>query len=260
MSLASRCQSALKHLAYRCGFSLRRIRKPKRFEVAGADAGRVRPRLHTIDPYAGFDPAAWPADTHGWGSDSPAFGELVARLRPARVIEVGTWKGASALAIADHLQRLELDAEIICVDTWLGALEMWSNPDDPSRYGSLRLHHGYPRLYYTFLANVARAGHQSRITPFPVPSITAAQWFALHGIRAELIYIDGSHKEEDVYQDLVAYWDLTADGGVLFGDDWSWDGVRMAVERFADEQSLTIEHLHDKWVIQRHQAPPSPVA
>lgn len=66
-----------------------------------------------------------------------------------------------------------------------------------------------------------------------------------------MIYIDGSHEEEDVYQDLVSWWDLVRDGGVLFGDDWTWDGVRLAVERFAAENSLTITHRHDKWELEK---------
>jgi cephalosporin hydroxylase len=55
---------------------------------------------------------------------SVAFGELVEELRPARIFEVGTWKSGSALNITRHVTRLGLDAEILCVDTWLGALEM----------------------------------------------------------------------------------------------------------------------------------------
>ncbi|GAA5483639.1 class I SAM-dependent methyltransferase [Haloferula sargassicola] len=245
--LKTQLQTLLKGLAYRCGFSLRKLRGAKRFEVTGDRAGRVRPLLHQVDPYEGFDPTAWPDDASGWGSDSPAFGELIAQVRPRRIIEVGTWKGGSALTMAAGLDEAGIEAEIICVDTWLGALEMWEDLDDPTRHGSLHLRHGYPTLYYTFLANIVRAGHTETITPFPVPSITAAQWCSLHGIKADLIYLDGSHEEEDVYQDLVAWWDLVREGGVLFGDDWSWDGVRMAVQRFAGEQRLSITHRHDKW-------------
>lgn len=249
--MKSRLQSLLKRGAYHLGFSLKRLRDAKRFEVAGDRDQRVRPLLHKNDPYSGFDPSEWPDDASGWGSDSPAFGELVEEIRPRRIIEVGTWKGGSALTLAGQLQRLGLDAEILCVDTWLGALEMWTDLDDESRHGSLRLRHGYPTLYFTFLANVVRAGHSDRITPFPVPSVTAAQWCALQGVRADLIYIDGSHEEDDVYQDLTAWWDLVREGGVLFGDDWQWDGVRLAVERFAKENGLPIAHRHDKWELRR---------
>ncbi|RYD62752.1 MAG: hypothetical protein EOP83_13820, partial [Verrucomicrobiaceae bacterium] len=170
MSLARHAQSFAKSVAYRLGFSLKRLRTAQRATAVSDDfTGKVRPRLHRTDPYKGFDASAWPDDASGWGSDSEAFGELIEELRPSRIIEVGTWKGGSALNLASHLQRLNLDAEILCVDTWLGALEMWTDLDDPSRHGALGLRHGYPTLYYRFLANVCRAGHQDRITPPPPP-------------------------------------------------------------------------------------------
>lgn len=244
--------SLLKSIAYRCGFSLRRLRPA--IGLGNSESlftGRIRPLLHRVDPYEGFDPAPWPDDSSGWGSESPAFGELIESIRPTRIIEIGTWKGGSALNMARHLDRLGLDAEILCVDTWLGALEMWTDLDDLTRHGSLNLRHGYPSLYYTFLGNVTRSGLQRFITPFPVPSLTAAQWCALRGIHADLIYLDGSHEEEDVYQDLITWWDIVAPGGILVGDDWSWDGVRLAVERFAKENRLSISHRHDKWELKR---------
>ncbi|QJE96959.1 class I SAM-dependent methyltransferase [Luteolibacter luteus] len=252
MSLSRQVQRWIKGIAYHCGFSLRRLRSAKANVSTGGDfAGKVRPLLHKVDPYQGFDWQSLPDDRSGWGSDSTAFGELVAAIKPRRIIEVGTWKGGSALTLAEALEKQGLDAEIICVDTWLGALEMWTDQEDAGRFGSLALKHGYPTLYYQFLANVCRAGQQTRITPFPIPSVTAAQWFSLRDVRADLIYIDGSHEEDDVYQDLVSYWDLVRPGGVLFGDDWSWDGVRLAVERFARENSLPITHRHDKWELKR---------
>jgi len=241
-------QSAVKSLAYRCGFSLRRLRPAKQMGANTREgAGRIRPLLHRQDPYHGFESAAWPDDASGWGSDSPAFAELIGKCRPQRVIEVGTWKGGSALTIARELGKLGLDSEILCVDTWLGALEMWLDLDDPSRHGALDLRHGFPSIYFRFLANVVRAGEQARITPFPIPSLTAAQWCAMRGVKADMIYIDASHEEDDVYQDLVAWWDRVRPAGILFGDDWSWDGVRLAVQRFAREVSLPIHHCHDKW-------------
>ena len=47
--------------------------------------------LHPVDPYAGFDFAARPLDAHGWGSDTPAFLELIRAQKPQLIIEVGTW-------------------------------------------------------------------------------------------------------------------------------------------------------------------------
>ncbi len=61
---------------------------------------RIRPLLHEVDPYAGFEPL--PPVYVGWnlGGDSPLFHELIEQVRPQTVIEVGTWLGGSAVTKA----------------------------------------------------------------------------------------------------------------------------------------------------------------
>ncbi|MES2572206.1 MAG: CmcI family methyltransferase [Verrucomicrobiota bacterium] len=251
-------QSLIKTALYRLGFSIRKIR-PRRVTTSAAgsarevppDAGELHALLHKEDLFAGFDYQRIPLDLHGWGSQSPAFAELIREQRPRLIIEVGTWKGGSALEMARLLEEASLPAAILCIDTWLGALEFWTELDDPQRHGSLKLKHGYPSVYYQFLANVCHRGAQKRIVPFPQTSSIAGLWLRHYGIRADLIYLDGSHEEEDVYEDLLRYWEVLADGGVLFGDDYSWDGVRLAVERFAREEGIGIAFLADKWVLRK---------
>ena len=242
----------LKSLLMRWGFVLKRrrqvmVRKP------GGDRtlapGGLMEAIHGTDVYEGFEFGAFSCDLQGWGGDSPAFGELIKAVRPALVIEVGTWKGASAVSMADAAASEGLSTTIVCVDTWLGALEFRTDQADAERFRALECRHGYPQVYYRFLANVCHRGHQQRIVPFPMDSASAALWFMSHGVKAGLIYIDASHEEEAVYQDLVDYHQLLAPGGRIFGDDWDWAGVRAAVTNFAKSYGLTIAHCHDKWVL-----------
>jgi hypothetical protein len=250
MSLHSLVKSAF----YRLGFSIKRVRPVARKVAASGKVSKseqIRSMLHATDPYEGFDPSPWPLDLHGWGSTVPAFSELIGQVRPKLIVEAGTWKGGSAIHMADQVVAAGLDAQIVCVDTWLGALEFWTSQDDPKRYKSLQLKNGYPQVYYQFLANVCHKGHQQRIIPFPQTSTHGALWLRYFGFTAELIYIDASHEEEDVYADLLAYWEVLAPGGVMFGDDWSWDGVRVAVLRFARETGVTQRFIGDKWVLDK---------
>ena len=242
----------LKSLFLRWGFVLKRrrqvmVRKP------AADCTLVPEDLmaaiHGTDVYEGFAFHDVPCDLQGWGGDSPALDELIKEARPALVIEVGTWKGASAVSMADAAAREGLSTKIVCVDTWLGALEFRTDQAYDDRFRALECRHGYPQVYYRFLANVCHRGHQGRIVPFPLDSASAALWFMSHGVKAGLIYIDASHEEEAVYQDLVDYRQLLAPGGMMFGDDWDWAGVRAAVSNFARDGGLTITHCHDKWVL-----------
>ena len=238
------------------GYSIKRLRKPCSVKGDHDGAGAewdLAGLLHSVDPYVGFDFNQYPRDLSGWGSDSQAFDELISLLpSPTLIVEVGTWKGASAIEMAKALDRHHQakKAQILCIDTWLGALEFWTNHDDAERYGSLKLNHGYPTVYYQFLANVCHAGFQDVVIPFPQTSTIAAQFLRTHAIQADLIYIDGSHEEEDVYQDLQDYWPILKPSGTVFGDDYSWDGVRLAVERFAKEAKKTVKFSHDKWLIQ----------
>lgn len=241
-----------KSLLWRHGFVLKRrrqaiVRKSTAHVASSPEA--LMHAIHGADIYEGFDFRQFPCDLQGWGGDSPAFAELVREVKPALVIEVGTWKGASAVSMAEAASRQGLPTIILCIDTWLGALEFRMEQDDPERFQALDCRHGYPQVYYRFLANVCHRGHRQRIVPFPLDSASAALWLMFHGIKAEMIYIDASHEEEAVYQDLLDYRELLAPGGKIFGDDWEWASVRAAVSSFARDHRLTISHCHDKWVL-----------
>ena len=248
--------SLIKTAFYKAGYSVKRIRPTSRAPAASLERENggtpdVMRLLHKTNPYDGFDFQAVSYDAHGWGGESPAFRELLSQARPRLIVEVGTWKGASALEMARITRELDLTTQIVCIDTWLGALEFWTDQEDPKRYLSLQLRHGYPTAYYQFLANVCHQGFQDRIIPFPQTASIAALWFRYYGVTADVIYLDASHEEEDVYQDLCNYWELVSERGILFGDDYAWDGVRLAVDRFAKEDGSRVAFIADKWVLRK---------
>ena len=98
-----------------------------------------------------------------------------------------------------------------------------------------------------------KRGCQDYIVPFPNTSLIGARWFAKQKLQADVIYVDGSHEEDDVYLDLKSYWPILRPGGVLFGDDWNttWYGVICAVNRFARERSLEIHHTPNRWILHK---------
>jgi len=242
----------LKSLFLRFGFVLKRRRHVSRRASSPSEClhpADLMMAIHGRDVYAGFDYRKYERDPAGWLSSSAAFAELIREVRPGLIIEVGSWKGASAIEMAEVAKQEESDTKILCIDTWLGALEFRLDQNDPERFLALECEHGYPRVYYRFLANVCHAKHPQRIIPFPLDSATAALWLMTHGIKADLIYIDGSHEEEAVYNDLLDYREVLSSRGRMFGDDWDWASVRSAVSAFARDHKLRIEHCHDKWVL-----------
>jgi len=151
---------------------------------------------------------------YGWNSYDPIFAELIGRVQPRLICEVGSWLGASAL----HMASLAPDATIYCVDTWKGSPEH-------------RSFEHLPRLFDDFMANVRKAGAESRVIPLRMTSAEGFHRLTAEGVLFDLIYIDGSHDEADVKADIANYWRLLRDGGVLFGDDWNeWATVRRAAE------------------------------
>lgn len=205
------------------------------------------------DPYLNFPSQDYPQDMQGWGSHDPIFAQILSAIAPSIILEIGTWKGVSAIYMAELLKTKEHDFAIICIDTWLGGIEHIDDSISISIDDTRK--HGYPTLYYQFLANVIHTGHQDCIVPFPNTSAIAARFLLKRQIQADLIYIDASHDEEDVYADLSNYWKILRSGGVMFGDDWDAGAlgysVICAVNRFVKEKQLNLQVQGNKWVIQK---------
>jgi predicted O-methyltransferase YrrM len=201
------------------------------------------------DPYLGFGVDDKAPDLQGWGSRDPVFAHLISTVRPKVIIEVGSWKGASAVNMATLVKHLGLDTNLICVDTWLGSPEHFLKRDHPAYWDSLNVKNGYPRLYEQFLANVIHEGHSDIIVPLPQTSENAAQILTRLKIRADLIYIDAAHEFQSVLTDLTLYGDLLQPDGVIFGDDFQSEPVARAARQYASSQGATLLSTEKKYAI-----------
>lgn len=210
---------------------------------------KVRDLLFERSPYENFDHEQHPEDLQGWNSDDPVLVDAIQLLRPRRVCELGSWKGRSAIQMARAIKILQLNTEIICVDTWLGSPEHWSRKSSDF-YHSLRILNGMPRLYFTFLGNVVRAGVEDVITPFPMTSENAAEFFNKIDIKFDIVYVDAAHEYGPAKRDLSAYYELLAADGIVIVDDYeTWSGVTRAVDELAAERQLRVLGVKGKAVI-----------
>ncbi len=217
--------------------------------------------------YAGIESLGLPDDVQGWHSTHPIFAKLIDEVKPKVIVEVGSWKGASAIHMANASNNrvswqdmtsgetvtVNNGPKIYCCDSWLGGIDHDLNFEGTSVIPRDR--HGYPRLFHTFLHNVAKAGHQERIVPVVQTSVNGAKLLAAHGIKADLIYIDAGHDELSVLLDLDHYWNLILKpGGIIFGDDFGWDTVATAVGKFATHTGETVEIVDKNFYMFRKPA------
>jgi len=179
------------------------------------------------------------------------------------VIEIGAWLGHTSISFA---KLSTLDTKIICVDPW----------DPQERHCRHFQNSSKKDTYEQFVSNCFANAVENQIIPVRLDSISASKLF---NYTYDLIYIDGDHSEEAVYQDLKHWYPKkSSDASLICGDDWTlfdnWAGhnqeefnnpqershssafneedqkymVRRGVKRFAQEQGIkTIQSFGRLW-------------
>jgi len=159
----------------------------------------MRPELENL-------PEAWPGQpTWFWHGE-----QILALLevhKPTICVELGTWRGGSAIAVARVISRW--GGHLTCVDPWC-EIPMSECAE-----------------------NVARAGVSSTIQLLQAKSNTAAiEW--TNG-PIDYLYIDGDHSYEWCLSDLELWWLHVRVGGLIAGDDYDdpkYPGVTKAWDEF----------------------------
>ena len=213
------------------------------------------------NPYENFDASKYPLNVTGfwehWPENEnpldfypPIFEELIAGLRPNVILEVGSYKGKSAIQFANLCKKHNVPAKVFCVDTWLGSAEHADSDD-------LMKVNGWPTMFYQFLANVVHTGHQDCIVPMPMDSMSNYRVMKANNIKVPLIYIDAGHFYESVYADIKHYWEVLEDGGVMIGDDYEpdkWPDVVQAVKDFFGDDFTVVQESkksNSNWIARK---------
>ena len=200
--------------------------------------------VHTIfnsikNVYTNFDHTAYPHDLQPLGdSFCNIFKSCIEAVKPEFVLELGSWKGASAINMANISKDLNINMKIICVDTWLGTIINYLS-DENTKIG-LRKQNGYPNIYYNFLANVVYSNNQKIIYPIPNTTNNTFEILKKKKIYFGLIYIDASHEYLDVYNDICNSWEILSNDGIIIGDDLDRIGIIKATQRFCNENKLKL--------------------
>lgn len=176
-----------------------------------------------------------PLDLQGWHYDQPIFQQMIQFVKPTTIIEVGSWKGASAA----HMLQKCIAAGL---DTRLFAVDFFQDTTIHSFQGSFGL----------FLSNMKHLGFDRQVIPVKECSMVAAFDLEEAGVVADLIYIDAGHTFDECLGDLVSYWPLLRPGGVMIGDDYhEIPSVAQAVRTFCSKKGLAHRDAGDgyHWTI-----------
>jgi predicted O-methyltransferase YrrM len=173
----------------------------------------------------------------GWFTqdEGVAYRRLVAEAlgRPRdgvrRIVEVGCWLGRSTAWIARYCAAR--GAELIAVDHYDGSADAYD--------AAYRATLAAQDVATAFSARMAALGGDVRLCRSP--SHVAAESFAPGSV--DLVFLDASHDEASVRQDLAAWWPRLHAGGIMAGHDFSADhrGLIAAVTSFAEGQGLRVE-------------------
>ena len=156
----------------------------------------IRQKLYPdTDIYANFNYDETQVDMQGWNSDHAFLPWAIEQLKPPLIIEVGTWKGRSTINMANKIKELNIPGEVLCIDTWLGSPEHWLDRSQ-GWYEWLKIEHGRPSFYNTFMNNVIHSECKDIITPFPLTSEAAYFVLSRLEVKSKMIYIDGGHEYE----------------------------------------------------------------
>ncbi|MBI2352788.1 class I SAM-dependent methyltransferase [Candidatus Dependentiae bacterium] len=184
-----------------------------------------------------------PYDDHGFYLNADWIKMLFKNNNIKNGIEIGSWLGKSTRHIASLLPS---NGTLYAVDTWKGSAE--HQPEINVFNTACKL----PTLYEQFLSNVIHANLVHKIIPIRMTSLDASQHLSDLKQKIDFIYIDAAHDTESVLQDLEAWYPYILEPkGIICGDDWGCDSVKIAVAIFAQKYSLTIYADHYFWFLKK---------
>ncbi len=178
----------------------------------------------------------WPAEKpeveivrpeiEGWfaGANKDILRQLVDNTAgPRIVLELGSFRGLSGKFLAE---LLEPGDHLICIDHWLGSEEHHRREDWRELLST---------LHQVFLRNLW--DYRNQLIPMRTTTHDGLRELRKLGIHPDVIYVDASHDEESVYQDVTDCMTFFPEAEIC-GDDWPQHSVRTGVVRAAEGWKL----------------------
>ena len=152
--------------------------------------------------------------------------ETIEEVQPSIIVELGSWKGLSCTFLCENS-----DALVIAIDHWMGSEEHQELYEEDLK-----------TLYDQFVVNCWLL--QDRIIPVREDTWQGLYTLGWHDIEPDVVYIDASHDEESVCEDVSNVLNLFPQT-VVIGDDYNHESVRKGVAHALlkfPNTSLEIDH------------------
>lgn len=149
-------------------------------------------------------------------------------------VEVGSFLGKSAVFMAVEIINSGKRIKFDCVDHWKGSEEHYDNENIDTE-----------NLYENFLENIQPV--KGVINPVRAESVVASKLYKPNSL--DFIFIDASHDERSVREDLTYWMPRLKENGMIAGDDIDNEGVANAVKWFFDTGKLEI--IGRQWLLAR---------
>lgn len=154
----------------------------------------------------------WLGDAEAWGLHRSAA--ALPGMAPATVVEVGSWKGRSTIALAMGIGARPGKGVVIAVD--------------PHQGSAAHNAYGEGDTFAQFEYNVQRAGVADLVEAVRDTSASARERVPDRSV--DLLFVDGSHELEDVLTDIDVWTPALRPGAtVAFHDSISFPGVAGAL-------------------------------
>jgi len=136
-----------------------------------------------------------------WVDHMPFGYDLVAELRPNRVVELGTHNGISFFTFCQSIIENDIEALCYAVDTWEGDEHSGSYGEEV--FETVRAH---AREHYRGISYLLRTRFDEALTHFDDESI-------------DLLHIDGLHTLDAVKHDFETWYPKVRPGGIILFHD-----------------------------------------
>ena len=167
-----------------------------------------------------------------WIGHIPFAYELIGRLRPNTIVELGTYSGSSFAAFCQAVEACGIEAKCFGIDLWQGDIHMGKFDEDLYQEISAYMAANYPGI-----ASLVRRDFNEAVALFEDRSV-------------DLLHIDGTHTLEAVSNDFHTWFPKLSDRAVVLFHDTNVTvtntgeaALRFGVRKFFDSVKEAYPHF-----------------